>query len=201
MKALRRDLAREGDLSERFIHEAKATATIKHPNVVQITDFGKLADDIPYFVMELLVGQTLGQIVKAGGPIPAGRAVRIIRQIAGALAAAHSAGIVHRDLKPDNVFLVGDARAVTWSAAPGPVASLAVVRRGADPIVDFGAEDRGWASSHEPASFSEPRTTCLRSRRVASPWITARTSTPWGSSCTRCSRAAYRSKRTRTWVF
>jgi serine/threonine protein kinase len=140
MKVLRRDLAREGDLSARFIHEAKATATVKHPNVVQITDFGNLADGIPYFVMELLVGQTLGQIVKAGGPIPAGRAVRIIRQIAGALAAAHSAGIVHRDLKPDNVFLVGDAREGPSSGAPGHGRSLAMLGRDADVrVVDFGA--------------------------------------------------------------
>ena len=126
MKVLRRELAREEDLAERFIREAKATASVKHPNVVQITDFGRLPDGIPYFVMELLVGQTLAEIIKANGPVPTARAVRIIRKVAGALGAAHEAGVVHRDLKPENVFLVDGARPAATSGAD--------VR-----VVDFGA--------------------------------------------------------------
>jgi len=125
MKVLRRELAREEDLAARFIDEAKATAAVRHPNVVQITDFGKLETGAPYFVMELLVGETLGRIIKAGGAIPAARAVRIIQQVAGALAAAHAAGVVHRDLKPENVFLVGG---VTGGLASADVR-----------VVDFGA--------------------------------------------------------------
>jgi len=126
MKVLRRELARDEELSGRFIDEAKATARVRHGNVVQIIDFGRLPDGIPYFVMELLVGQTLGQVIKAGGAIPAGRAVRIIVQVASALDAAHEAGVVHRDLKPENVFLVGgmsggrasdDVRVVDFGAA------------------------------------------------------------------------------------
>ena len=125
LKALRADLAREGDLAERFILEAKTTASVRHPNIVSITDFGKLPDDTPYFVMELLTGETLGDVIQAGGPVPAARAVRIIRQIGGALGAAHAAGIVHRDLKPENVFLLGgmmgnaadDVRVVDFGAA------------------------------------------------------------------------------------
>ena len=126
MKVLRRELARDEDLADRFIQEARATASVRHPNVVEITDFGKLPSGVPYFVMELLVGETLGQVIKSGGPIPARRAVRIICQVAGALGSAHAAGIVHRDLKPDNVFLVGgvsggtasdDVRVVDFGAA------------------------------------------------------------------------------------
>ncbi len=67
MKVLRPELAQDSELAARFILEAKATASVKHPNVVQITDFGRMPDGVPYFVMELLVGHTLGELIKAGG--------------------------------------------------------------------------------------------------------------------------------------
>jgi serine/threonine-protein kinase len=97
-------VAREADLGWRFIHEAKATASLRHPHIVSITDFGQLADSTPFFVMEMLVGQTLAQLLKAG-PLDAPRAVPILMQIASALAAAHEGGVIHRDLKPENIFL------------------------------------------------------------------------------------------------
>jgi serine/threonine-protein kinase len=146
MKVLRPDLAKDDDLAARFILEAKATASVKHPNIVQITDFGRLPDGIPFFVMELLVGHTLAEVmkdikaIKAGSPIPAARAVRILRKVASALAAAHAAGVVHRDLKPDNVFLVGSARDVAAFDASGHSRALALLSWGAEVrIVDFGA--------------------------------------------------------------
>jgi serine/threonine protein kinase len=138
LKVLRRELARDEDLAGRFLQEARATASVHHPHVVEITDFGTLATGVPYFVMELLVGKTLGQVIKSGGPIPARRAVSIIRQVAGALGSAHAAGIVHRDLKPDNVFLVGgvdggtasdDVRVVDFGAAK-IIGSSRVTREG-----------------------------------------------------------------------
>jgi eukaryotic-like serine/threonine-protein kinase len=138
MKVLRRDLAKDDELAARFIQEAKATASVRHPNVVEITDFGRLPDGVPYFVMELLVGEMLGHVIKAGGPIPARRAVRIVKQVASALSAAHAGGIVHRDLKPDNVFLVGgvtggqasdDVRVVDFGAAK-IIGSSRVTRQG-----------------------------------------------------------------------
>ena len=124
MKVLRRDLAREADLAARFMTEARATASIKHPNIVAISDFGRMDGGVPYFVMELLVGQTLSQSIKHGGPIPASRGIRIVLQVAAALGAAHKARVVHRDLKPENIFLLGkadtardDVRVVDFGAA------------------------------------------------------------------------------------
>jgi serine/threonine-protein kinase len=138
LKVLRRELARDEELGARFIAEARATASVRHPNVVQITDFGKLPTGVPYFVMELLVGQSLADVVKAGGPLPVAAAVRIAREVAAAVGAAHEAGIVHRDLKPDNVFLVGgvaggvvsgDVRVVDFGAAK-IIGSSRVTRQG-----------------------------------------------------------------------
>jgi serine/threonine-protein kinase len=108
VKVLRKDLARERDLGERFIQEARTAATINHPNVVQITDYGQLPDSTPYFVMELLKGRPLSRLIKTGGPIPAAQAVRFVSQIAAGVGAAHRVGVVHRDLKPDNIFVLDD---------------------------------------------------------------------------------------------
>jgi eukaryotic-like serine/threonine-protein kinase len=106
MKVLRRDVATDAALAARFIQEARTTASLKHPHVVAITDFGNLPDKTPYYVMEHLQGETLAQAVKSAGRLPTARAVRIILQVASALSAAHEAGIIHRDLKPENLFLV-----------------------------------------------------------------------------------------------
>ncbi|CAN5509410.1 hypothetical protein BH09MYX1_BH09MYX1_33280 [soil metagenome] len=123
MKVLRADLAQEPELGARFLQEAQATAAIKHPGVVSILDFGRLPDARPYFVMELLVGQTLADALHRGGPAPVKSAVTIAVRIAEALAAAHAAGVVHRDLKPENIYLVGgvkedaEVRVVDFGAA------------------------------------------------------------------------------------
>jgi tRNA A-37 threonylcarbamoyl transferase component Bud32 len=108
LKALRPDLARDANLSTRFVNEARATAALKHEGIVQITDFGKLEDGAPYFVMELLAGRTLAAALREG-PLAPRVAVHIARRLAEALGAAHEAQVVHRDLKPENVFLIGYA--------------------------------------------------------------------------------------------
>src|SRR6185369_5805709 len=105
MKVMRADLAKQGELAARFIQEARATAAIGHPNIVQITDFGELPSGAPYFVMELLDGTPLSKLIRKGGPLPARLAVRILLQTASALSAAHAAGVIHRDLKPDNIHV------------------------------------------------------------------------------------------------
>jgi len=105
LKALRKDLARDHEIAARFMQEARTAASISHPGLVEITDFGTLPSGQPFFVMELLEGQSLAQLVRRGGPVPAARAIEIVRQIAEALGAAHERSIVHRDLKPDNIHI------------------------------------------------------------------------------------------------
>jgi len=138
MKVLRRDLACDEQLADRFIHEAKATASVRHQNVVQITDFGMLPERIPYFVMELLVGRTLRELLRAG-PIPVDYGARILNRVAHGLEAAHAAGVIHRDLKPDNVFLIEsprvDGSGAVWEAQGSSRSSSDLEIR----VVDFGA--------------------------------------------------------------
>ncbi len=105
VKALRKDLASDPEISTRFTQEARTAASVSHPGLVEITDFGTLASGQPFFVMELLEGQSLASMIRRGGPIPAARAVDIIRQVAEALSAAHERSIIHRDLKPDNIHI------------------------------------------------------------------------------------------------
>ena len=105
LKALRKELASDADIAARFMQEARTAASLSHPGLVEITDFGQLPTGQPFFVMELLEGQSLATLIRRGGPIPAARAVGIVRQIAEALGAAHEHSIVHRDLKPDNIHI------------------------------------------------------------------------------------------------
>ncbi len=92
------------DAIERFLQEARVTSRVIHENVVEVTDFGITAEGVVFCVMELLHGETLGDLVDAEGPLAPTRAAAIMRQICSALQAAHDHGIIHRDLKPDNCF-------------------------------------------------------------------------------------------------
>jgi serine/threonine-protein kinase len=105
LKVMRSEVAKREEAVTRFFTEARAVNKIKHQHIVQITDiFDEGADK--YFVMEYLEGEDLGTRIKREGSIPASEVLPILRQLAGALAAAHDVGIIHRDIKPDNVFLV-----------------------------------------------------------------------------------------------
>ena len=106
LKVLHPTFAKEPLLRERFLREARAAARIGHPNVVDITDFGTTDSGVVFIVMELLEGRDLAEMLGAHTAIPWGEALPLLRQICGALAAAHALGIVHRDVKPENVFLV-----------------------------------------------------------------------------------------------
>lgn len=97
------------DNVERFANEAWAANSIRHPNIVEIFDFGTLPDGRAYLVMEHLEGESLDRRLARTGRLPESAAVQFGCQVAQALAAAHDKGVVHRDLKPQNLFLVRGA--------------------------------------------------------------------------------------------
>jgi eukaryotic-like serine/threonine-protein kinase len=108
IKVLRPELSHNRDLVQRFFNEARAATAIRHPGIVEIYDFGFLADNSAYIIMEFLDGESLGTRIRQAERVPWTQALILGRQIAGALAAAHEQQIVHRDLKPDNIFVVAD---------------------------------------------------------------------------------------------
>jgi len=94
----------------RFHREAEALGRLRHPHIVEVTDFGvDSASGAPYLVMELLPGRTLADLLRETGPLPAARALPLLDALASAIDAAHEQGILHRDLKPSNIALTTDA--------------------------------------------------------------------------------------------
>ena len=98
------------DMIERFHREAITASQVGHEGIAQVNDLGTSAAGEPFLVMELLEGESLGQRLRATGPLPLHEACELACSILAPLGAAHRAGIVHRDLKPDNVFLVQQSR-------------------------------------------------------------------------------------------
>ncbi|HUS29895.1 MAG TPA: serine/threonine-protein kinase [Kofleriaceae bacterium] len=93
--------------AQRFVREARAAARVRHPNIVDVFDFGYFPDGRPFFVMELCEGQSLLEYVRRQGPLPPSDAIAIARQIALALAQVHDHGVIHSDVTPSNVLVVG----------------------------------------------------------------------------------------------
>jgi hypothetical protein len=111
IKLIRRDTigANDGDAAQlavkRFRREAEAAASLRSPHTVELYDFGVTDDQTLYFVMELLEGMTLEHMVRQHGPLPAARAIHILRQVCESLEEAHVRGLVHRDIKPANIHV------------------------------------------------------------------------------------------------
>lgn len=115
VKTVRPDILNDEDLQEgeaiaRFEREARSAASIRHPNVVDVTDFGKSPDGVFFLVMEYVEGETLYHLLRREGTVNAQRAATIMRQVVAGVEAAHDEGILHRDLKPANIFLMQQKR-------------------------------------------------------------------------------------------
>jgi eukaryotic-like serine/threonine-protein kinase len=132
IKVLPSHLALAAGSRERFVREARTAAGLSHPHIVPIHRVGE-AGGFVFFVMSYVEGETLGERLRANGPLPPDQAARIMREVAWALAYAHGRGIVHRDVKPDNILLEADT--------------------GRALVTDFGIAQGGG----EPVDVSDPR--------------------------------------------
>jgi serine/threonine-protein kinase len=104
IKLIRPDQAVDHTCLLRFEREVRASATLTHPNTIEIYDYGHAEDGTFYYVMEYLPGLSLQDLVDRHGPLPPGRAVYLLRQVCAALREAHAIGLVHRDIKPSNIL-------------------------------------------------------------------------------------------------
>src|SRR5678816_3960637 len=93
------EMLQEGEAIARFEREARAAASIRHPNVVDVTDFGKSPEGVFFLVMEYVNGESLYQLLRREGTLDIQRTVTILGQVVAGVEAAHDAGILHRDLK------------------------------------------------------------------------------------------------------
>ncbi len=111
VKTIRPDVLSDEDLQEgeaiaRFEREARTAASIRHPNTVDVTDFGKSPEGVFFLVMEYVEGETLYQLLRREGTLTLPRSLSFLRQAAAGIEAAHDEGILHRDLKPANIFIM-----------------------------------------------------------------------------------------------
>jgi serine/threonine protein kinase len=128
IKTLQPEFASRQEWVARFCREACVLAQLHHPNIVQVLDFNVAPNGVPYIAMELIEGKDLRAALDDGRRFEIAEIVSIVRQVASALDAAHTAGVVHRDLKPENVVL-------TPAAGQAPVVK----------VIDFGLSMCGWS--------------------------------------------------------
>jgi serine/threonine protein kinase len=151
VKTVRPDILNDEDLQEgeaiaRFEREARAAASIRHPNVVDVTDFGKSADGVFFLVMEYVEGESLYQLLRREGTLDLQRTITILGQAVAGVEAAHDEGILHRDLKPANIFLMQKRKPAGSSMSDGFVK-----------VGDFGLAKIVSADRSEATSESGPQ--------------------------------------------
>jgi eukaryotic-like serine/threonine-protein kinase len=110
IKVLRNNLSGDPEMIARFLRGTRNVSLIQHPNICTLYDFSDTESGIQFVAMEFVAGETLRELLAREGTLPIARAVRIVKQAADALQAAHEAGIVHRDLKPANIMVVPGRR-------------------------------------------------------------------------------------------
>jgi serine/threonine protein kinase len=162
LKVIAPQFMRNDEFVERFRREAKAAGRLRHPNVVDVTDFGftrASQESIAYLVMEYLDGCTLAEVLAEESHLPLGWVVDILEQVCSAVDEAHQQGVIHRDLKPDNIWLEPNRRGgYSVKVLDFGLAKLA------DPSLPDGAAETGQqsqaiTSDKATSSFSSPART------------------------------------------
>ena len=110
VKVMTSGIARDPDLRERFLREARAAGSLQHPNIITIYDFGEVGDEL-FIAMEYIEGADLTQVIERRDPLPLHAKLDIILDVLNGLAYAHRRGIIHRDIKPANIRVSADGRA------------------------------------------------------------------------------------------
>lgn len=139
------EMLQEGEAIARFEREARAAASIRHPNVVDVTDFGKSPEGVFFLVMEYVDGESLYQLLRREGTLDIQRTVTILGQVVAGVEAAHDEGILHRDLKPANIFITQKLRRTGTSGTVGFIK-----------VGDFGLAKIVHADRTETSSASGP---------------------------------------------
>ena len=188
IKILRADVASRPEVVTRFFNEARAANAIEHPGIVRIHDSGYTASRVAYLTMEYLEGESLRTRLDRVQRLPTVDALRVARQIASALVAAHRKNVIHRDLKPDNIMLVPDPD------LPGGERVK---------ILDFGiakiAESLSATPMHTRSDMLMGTPTYMAPEQCrGAKSVTERSDvTRWRSSCISCWRVGRRSSATR----
>ncbi len=161
IKVLHKDFQQDAEFVQRFFNEARAVNIINHPNVVAISDFGTSAAGSPYIVMEYLEGDSLRQRLARSGKLSPEVAMRIGKQVALGLAAAHGKQVIHRDLKPVNIVLSPEAEGSDSERAK--ILDFGIAKLAADPAAK--ALTRVGVSLGTPAYMSPEQ--CRSARDVS----------------------------------